>query len=71
MGDGNQKTELLNLLVKSPVLDDDPEDCLLHDLRALQWYARLRWVTKLSDQELRDIFAYHEACFARKKRKNE
>ena len=61
-----KKTELLNLLVKCTVLGGNPEKCPLVEIRKMGWQNRLKWVAKLNNSEIDDIFKYHNQCYAQK-----
>ena len=66
-----KRQELLTLLEKCPVNEDNPQDCPLHSVRKNDTQAQLEWVTELSDTELSGVFSYHNTCYSRKIRKKD
>lgn len=44
----------------------NPTDCPLHDIRLLSVEERIKWLDELSGNKCRELYQYHNNCFAEK-----
>lgn len=52
-------------ILRCPI-DDNPEDCPLHEIRKIPLEERIAWLDSKSDEEVVDLYRRHVKCLRRK-----
>ena len=56
---------LYGRILRCPV-DDNPEDCPLHEIRKWPVEDRLVWIESKTDEEVLELYNYHTNCLEQK-----